>query len=192
MQPAASSGGSGSEEGPSPDGCKTACPDAIAPPKKPKRSPAEGELPCEYDGEPAEEVLTACAGIPRMIKSGQVEELSQAGFHYITAISKPRIDTLIAARLIRMELFAAEICEVQQQGVRYVPRRNPIRAEQLAASRADKQARVEQLQRDRSRHLGEQPRAKVATAVRSRARNSPSAVNPVKPEQLTGENPLGL
>jgi hypothetical protein len=81
-----------------------------------------------------------------MIKSGQVEELSQAGFHYITSISRPRIDTPIAARLIRMELFAAAIREVQQQGVRYVLRRNPIRA--------DKQARVEQLQQDRSRYLG--------------------------------------
>ncbi len=102
-----------------------------------------------------------------MIKSGQVEELSQVGFHYITAITKPQIDTLIAARLIQMELFAAEICEVQQEGVRYVLRRNPIRAEQLAASRADKQARVEQLQQDRSRYLAEHPRAKVATAEKA-------------------------
>jgi len=102
-----------------------------------------------------------------MIKSGQVEELSQVGFHYITAITKPQIDTLIAARLIRMELFAAEICEVQQKGVRYVLRRNPIRAEQLAASRADKQARVEQLQQERSRYLAEHPRAKVATAEKA-------------------------
>src|ERR1039458_2802527 len=34
-----------------------------------------------------------------MIKSGQVEDLAQAGFHYITAITKPQIDTLIEARL---------------------------------------------------------------------------------------------
>jgi transposase len=102
-----------------------------------------------------------------MIKSGQVEELSQVGFHYITAITKPQIDTLIAARLIQMELFAAEVCEVQQEGVRYVLRRNPIRAEQLAACRADKQARVEQLQMDRSRYLAEHPRAKVATAEKA-------------------------
>jgi hypothetical protein len=102
-----------------------------------------------------------------MIKSGQVEELSQVGFHYITAITKPQIDTLIAACLIQMELFAAEICEVQQEGVRYVLRRNPIRAEQLAASRADKQARIEQLQQDRSRYLSEHPRAKVATAEKA-------------------------
>ena len=102
-----------------------------------------------------------------MIKSGQVEDLAQAGFHYITAITKPQIDTLIEARLIQMELFAAEVCEVQREGVRYVLRRNPFRAEQLAASRADKQAAVEQLRQDRNRYLDQHPRAKVATAEKA-------------------------
>jgi transposase len=102
-----------------------------------------------------------------MIKSGQVEDLSQAGFHYITAITKPQIDTLIEARLIQMELFAAEVCEVQREGVRYVLRRNPLRAEQLAASRADKQAAVERLRQNRNRYLDEHPRAKVATAEKA-------------------------
>src|SRR5437588_6578207 len=49
-----------------------------------------------------------------------------------------------------MELFTAEVCEVQQDGVRHVLRRIPIRAAQLAASRADKQTYVEQLRQDRS------------------------------------------
>jgi hypothetical protein len=57
-----------------------------------------------------------------MIKSGQVEDLSRAGFHYITAITKPQIDVLIETRLIQMELFAAEVCEVERDGVRYVLR----------------------------------------------------------------------
>jgi hypothetical protein len=102
-----------------------------------------------------------------MIKSGQVEDLAQAGFHYITAITKPQIDTLIEARLIQMGLFAAEVCEVTRDGVRYVLRRNPVRAEQLAASRADKQATVEQLRQDRNRYLDKHPRAKLATAEKA-------------------------
>ena len=102
-----------------------------------------------------------------MIKSGQVEDLTQVGFHYITAITKPQIDTLIAGHLIQMELFAAEICEVEREGVRYVLRRNPIRAQQLAASRADKQATVERLRQDRNRYLDKHPRAKVATAEKA-------------------------
>jgi hypothetical protein len=102
-----------------------------------------------------------------MIKSGPIEDLSQAGFHYITAITKPQINTLIEARLIQMGLFAAEICEVEREGVRYVLRRNPLRAEQMAASRADKQATVEQWRVDRNRYLDQHPRARVATAEKA-------------------------
>jgi hypothetical protein len=95
-----------------------------------------------------------------------VEELSRVGFHYITAITKPQIETLLAAGVLQMELFAVEVCEVQQPGVRYVLRRNPLRAEQLAAWRADKQAHVGRLLEERNSYLAEHRRAKVSTAER--------------------------
>lgn len=41
----------------------------MALPKKPRRSPAEGDLPFEYDWEPAEEVLTAYGGIPLFVRA---------------------------------------------------------------------------------------------------------------------------
>jgi len=102
-----------------------------------------------------------------MIKSGQVEELSQAGFHYITAITKPQIETLLKAGVLQMDLFDAAVCEVQHEGLRYVLRRNPLRAEQLAASRADKRARVERLREERNRYLAEHPRAQVTTGEKA-------------------------
>jgi len=102
-----------------------------------------------------------------MIKSAQVEELSQVGFHYITAITKPQIETLLAAGVLQMDLFDAAVCEVQHEGLRYVLRRNPLRAAQLAASRADKRARLEQLLQQRNRYLAEHPRAQVATAEKA-------------------------
>lgn len=41
-------------------------------PKKPQRSLAEGELPFEYDfDQPAEEVLTAYAGIPLFVRAAR-------------------------------------------------------------------------------------------------------------------------
>jgi hypothetical protein len=43
----------------------------MALPKQPKRSPAEGELPFEYDWTPAEEVLTAYAGIPLLVRAAR-------------------------------------------------------------------------------------------------------------------------
>jgi Transposase DDE domain len=102
-----------------------------------------------------------------MIKSGQIEDLSRVGFHYITAITKPQIETLLKAGVLQMELFDSAVCEVEQDGVRYVLRRNPSRAEQLAASRADKQMRVEQFVKQRNLYLTEHPRAKVATAEKT-------------------------
>jgi hypothetical protein len=102
-----------------------------------------------------------------MIKSGQIEDLSKAGFHYITAITKPQIDTLLKAGLLQMALFDDTLCEVEQEGVRYILRRNPRRVEELVASRADKQASVEKLRQQLNGYLSEHPRAKVATAQKA-------------------------
>ena len=73
-----------------------------------------------------------------MIRGPQIVALPQ-GFGYITAITKPQIETLLAGGQLQMSLFDDTISEVlTPQGVRYVVRRNPVRAEELAASRADK------------------------------------------------------
>lgn len=99
-----------------------------------------------------------------MIKSGQIAELSQAGFHYITAITKPQIETLLSGGVLQMELFDDSLCEVQQEGVRYVLRRNPARAEEMAASRAGKQLRLELLVKERNQYLAQHAKAKVSVA----------------------------
>jgi len=102
-----------------------------------------------------------------MIKSAQVEDLARVGFHYITAITKPQIEGLLNSGVLQMELFADELCEVEHEGRRYVLRRNPLRAEQLAASRADKQASVERVRQQCERYLADHPRAKVTTAEKA-------------------------
>lgn len=99
-----------------------------------------------------------------MIKSGQVADLVREGFHHITAITKPQIEALLQKGVLQMELFAAQVCEVEYDGLRYVLRRNPLRTAQIAASRADKQARAERLREELNRYLAEHPRARVSTA----------------------------
>ena len=89
------------------------------------------------------------------------------GFHYITAITKPQIEVLLNSGVLQMELFADELCEVEHEGRRYVLRRNPRRAEELAASRAEKQASVERVRQQGERYLADHPRAKVATAEKA-------------------------
>ena len=78
-----------------------------------------------------------------MLKSQQVEDLLTHGLHYITAITKPQIEALLSQNLLTMSLFDQALAEVQTDGgVRYVLRRNPLRADELRASRESKLHRV--------------------------------------------------
>jgi len=101
-----------------------------------------------------------------MIKSGQIQQLAQAGFHYITAITKPQIVALLKINVLQMSLFDAEVCEVNHEGVRYVLRRNPLRADEIAATRQSKRACIERLLGEQNCYLYEHPRAKVQTAAK--------------------------
>lgn len=47
--------------------------------KKPKQSPAEGELQFEYHWEPAEEVLTAHAGVPSFVQALRAVDVPGSG-----------------------------------------------------------------------------------------------------------------
>ena len=94
-----------------------------------------------------------------MIKSAQVEDLQKAGFHFITAITKPQIRSLIKTGVIQLELFDERLCEVKDGSVRYVLRRNPLRAKEMAASRSSKLAALKALADEQNRYLAEHPRA---------------------------------
>ena len=101
-----------------------------------------------------------------MIKGPQIAELAAAGFHYITAITKAQIQTLLGRGVLQLELFdeaLAEICA--DSGERYVLRRNPVRAGEIAASRQDKLAALIRLLAAANERLAAHPRAKVATAL---------------------------
>lgn len=100
-----------------------------------------------------------------MIKSGQIAELKQAGFHYITAITKPQIEKLLRTGVFQMELFDKDICQVEDEGMRYILRRNPQRAEEIAYTRKKKRESIERLCQKKTVYLAEHPRAKVTTAL---------------------------
>jgi len=100
-----------------------------------------------------------------MIKSGQIAELKQAGFHYITAITKPQIEKLLREGVFQMELFDENVYEVEDEGIRYILRRNPQRAEEMARTRKEKKESIERLCHKKNVWLAQHPRAKVATAL---------------------------
>ncbi|MCH7725148.1 MAG: IS1634 family transposase, partial [Planctomycetes bacterium] len=104
-----------------------------------------------------------------MIKGPQIDALqAQDGeFHYITAITKPQIETLLKQGVVQMELFDEQVAEVTTEGgIRYVLRRNPTRAAEMAETRQSKLAALEQLVKEQNAYLAEHPRASVAVARR--------------------------
>src|SRR5216683_1918754 len=67
-----------------------------------------------------------------MIKSQQIADLAKQGFHYITAITKRQNEKLLRTGTFQLELFEQELAEVlADEGVRYVLRRNPVRAQEV-------------------------------------------------------------
>jgi len=105
-----------------------------------------------------------------MIKGPQIDalEAEDGEFHYITAITKPQIESLLTQGLLQLELFEEDVAEVHDEtaGVRYVLRRNPQRAADMAATREDKRRAVEKLVSEQNVYLGEHPRARVDVAMR--------------------------
>jgi hypothetical protein len=94
-----------------------------------------------------------------MIKSGQIEELAKVGFHYITAITKPQIRSMIKKDVFQIGFFDEKLCEAEVGGVRYILRRNPMRAKEMAASRTSKLAALKALADQQNQYLAEHPKA---------------------------------
>jgi Transposase DDE domain len=101
-----------------------------------------------------------------MIKSQQIADLAQQGFHYITAITKPQIDKLLRTGTFQMELFEQELAEVlADEGVRYVLRRNPVRAQEVSDTRHAKLATLQAQVAKSNQYLTDHPRAHAQGAV---------------------------
>ena len=100
-----------------------------------------------------------------MIKIPQIETLPE-GFHYITAITKPQINSLINQGIIQIGLFDEDIFEVEDKDIRYVLRRNPFRVAEINESRKSKRRSVERLVEKKNIYLREHKRAKVETAIK--------------------------
>ncbi len=100
-----------------------------------------------------------------MIKRAQIKVLKEAQFHYITAITKPQIEKLLRTGIFQMELFDEEVCEVVDEGVRYLLRRNPKRVEEIVGNREGKKKTIESLCQKKNVYLLEHPRAQVSAAL---------------------------
>jgi len=100
-----------------------------------------------------------------MLKQTQIDELHAHGFNYITAITKPQIESLVKKNIMGPELFSDKIIEITAGTIRYVLHRNPIRANEIALNRQGKLNALELMTNKKNQYLLEHPRAKIDTAL---------------------------
>jgi transposase len=100
-----------------------------------------------------------------MIKIPQIKNLPE-GFHYITAITKPQINSLMDKGVVQIGLFDEDLFEVEDKDIRYILRRNAFRVEQINESRISKCMSVEKLLKKKNIYLREHARAKLGTAIK--------------------------
>jgi len=103
-----------------------------------------------------------------MIKGPQIKEIKKNSCHYITAITKKQIETLLNQGTIQFEFFDEDLAEIEgDHAVLYILRRNPARAEEIKRTRDSKQLSLEELCTKQNKYLSEHPRAQIATALRN-------------------------
>lgn len=101
-----------------------------------------------------------------MIKSGQIDDLHEHGFNFITAITKAQIETLIKNGIFQYSFFDKTLLEVQDNGVRYILKRNPVRAAEIETTRKSKLSSVKNLLTKENVYLKEHAKAKSDIALR--------------------------
>jgi transposase len=97
-----------------------------------------------------------------IIRGPQIADLKAAGLHYISALTKPQIEKLLAEDILQLGLFDEKICEVlSPEGRRYLLRRNPVRQQEIEKNRGEKHQAIEQALNEANQYLATHPRAKV-------------------------------
>src|SRR6266581_4245138 len=101
-----------------------------------------------------------------MIKGQHIADLAPQGFHYITAMTKPQMEKLLRTGTLHMDLFDQELAEVlAEEGIRYVLRRNPVRAQEVRESRQSKLAKLQAQVAKQKQYLTDHPRANAQGAL---------------------------
>lgn len=99
-----------------------------------------------------------------MIRSPQQKQVQEAGLHYISALHKNEIETLLKSGQLQMSLFDNPIHETKlEDGRRLITRCNPQRREELAQSHQGFKARMQAWVEKANHYLAEHPKAKVET-----------------------------
>jgi len=102
-----------------------------------------------------------------MIKSAQIEELNSQTYRwkYITSITKAQIKTLMNVGVIQLDMFDEKLCEIQDDKIRYILRRNPVRATEIQLNRTKRLEKIKQKIESKNLYLQKHPKAKEEVAI---------------------------
>jgi hypothetical protein len=110
-----------------------------------------------------------CVGARGMRKGQHSDDLAKQGCHAMTALTKPHMEKRLRIGTLPRDLFAQEVAAVlAEEGIRYVLRRHPVRAQEVREAR---RAPLGTLQAPVATHkpsLTDHPRATVQRAVQQR------------------------
>ena len=101
-----------------------------------------------------------------MVKSKGIKALEEAHLRYITALTDPQIRRLLGEKILQLELFREQVCEVEEEGVRYILRKNPSEAERERHRMKDKLEKLERKIAARNEEVQKKPRCKVEAGQR--------------------------
>ena len=101
-----------------------------------------------------------------MVKSKGIKALEEAHLRYITALTDPQIRRLLGQKVLQLELFHEQICEVEGEGVRYVLRKNEMEAARERHRMEDKLGKLERKIAARNEEVQKKPRCNVEAGQR--------------------------
>jgi transposase len=101
-----------------------------------------------------------------MVKSKGKQALEQAKLRYITALTDPQIRGLLKRKILQLELFSEQLCEVEDHGVRYVLRKNETEAAREHHRLEDKLAKLEKKIAARNEETKSKPRCQPEAGKR--------------------------
>ena len=103
-----------------------------------------------------------------MLKGPQIKQLGEAEFNYITSLSKPEIRTLLATGALQLTLFDEQVMEAADEaaGLRYVVRRNPVRAAEVRRNRRERVWQVGETAVAKNEYLAKSVRRQAEVALR--------------------------
>jgi transposase len=103
-----------------------------------------------------------------MIKSSQMDQIQEESqnWHYLTSITKEQIKTLINKDVLQLSMFDDELIEIENDGSRYILRKNKARAAEIAENRSDKINKIKLFINQKNIYLSEHPKAKPEIALK--------------------------